>query len=264
MKKIILFTLIAALSLCLFACGSKTDDGNSDNSVEYATVGAEAVRADFEKAEKYVDGVLDAKNMVTSIQDDGDGAIYKYWTIEGDAENVPLSKEIEIAGNKIEIGTTSVRDLSSFDLDVSKSEETVKPGEVASLTLTKDNKYCNVISLPNDTDKDVPADDLTTAEVMTAAKDFSLSFSYSGVTGDSSLKDVLNALGTPNLTATLTSEDTGVSIELNYNNQEKDGDKTVSYSVIIHLVYDAQSDTATVDNIDVREDIYTEEDSAQE
>ena len=258
MKKLITLLLIAALALSLFACGSQNAGTNSPVSNPAADVAYDdaAIRSNFEKAEAYVDAAFDGMDMSTSIQDNDDSdGIYKTWYYEGEPDKAPISSEIEIDGNKIVIGKTTAKDVMGFDLTAEKNSETAQPGDVVTISLSKGDRSCSVMLAPNDTDKAKPVDDFPVYEVMTSAKDFSLPFTYCGLTVDSSLKDVLEALGAPNYMTTLSSEDMGAYIELDYNNTTQDGDENYSDSVVIRLVYDTDSDTALIDNIDLRHEI---------
>ena len=217
-----------------------------------------AIRSNFEKAQTYADALFSGKDMTSSVQDDNDSiGIYKYWSYEGEPDKAPISSEIEIDGNKIVIGTTTAKEVEGFDLTVDKSKATAQPGETVSLSLSKGDRSCSAMLAPNDTDKEMKIDDLPVYEVVTSVKDFSLPFTYCGLSADSTLEEVLEALGTPNFTATLSSEDMGVFIELNYNNQSQEDGKLISDSVILRLVYDLDSNTARVDNIDLRHEVNT-------
>lgn len=260
MKKLFALLLIAALALSLAACGESNTAAQSPVSNPAADVAYDkaAIRANFEKAETYADAAFSGKNMTSSIQDDDDNTdIYKYWSYDGEPDKASISSEIEIDGNKIVIGTTTAKEVEGFDLTVQKNNATAQPGETVSLSLSKDTRSCSAMLAPNNTDKAVNADDLPVFEVVTSAKDFSLPFTYCGLSADSTMEEVLEALGTPNNMVTLSSEDMGVSIELNYNNITEDGDKQISDSVILRLVYDLDSNTARVDNIDLRHEVNT-------
>lgn len=265
MKKLFTLLLIAALALSLFACGSQSGDTKATvpNPAADLAYDDAAIRSNFEKAESYVDAAFDGMDMSASIQDDDDNSsIYKYWSYDGEPDKAPISSEIEIDGNKIVIGKTTAKDVMGFDLTAEKNSDTAQPGDVVSISLSKGDRSCSVMLAPNDTDKAQPADDLPVYEVMTSAKDFSLPFTYCGLTVESTLEDVLEALGTPNYTATLSSEDMGVYIELDYNNTTQEGDENYSDGVVIRLVYETDSNIAFIDNIDLRRDILSPADAS--
>ena len=258
MKRIITLLLVTALALGLFGCsGSQsggTNNAGSDPAAGLAYDAAE-IRANFEKAEAYADALFSGKNMTSSIQDDDESTgIYKSWYYDGKPDQTPISSEIEIDGNRIVLGETTAKDVMGFGLTANKSNENAQTGDVVTITLSKGDRGCAVMLAPNGTEEK-DADDLPVYEVMTSAKDFSLPFTYCGLTVDSTLEDVLKALGTPTFLATLSSENMGVSIELDYNHLTEDGGKQTLDSLVIRLVYDTDSNTALVDNLDLRREV---------
>ena len=270
MKKAILLFLTAALACGLIACsGGNTDksagnhgDSASSHPVEYATVDPSTIRSSFEKGTKLVENSFDVKSMTVQTQDDdGGAALYQYWSPKEETDADSLSKEIELDGHKLTLGETIIGELEDYDWKLEKSSDTEQPNEVIAITLNKDGKYCAVQPKPNDTDQALSIADLPLSAVITAVKEFSLPYTYSGITAQSTLKDVLDALGTPNKMITLCSDDTGVSLELNYGTTKRDGNQVTDFTVTIYLTCDTENNTAAVSNLSLSQETYTAEES---
>lgn len=251
MKKILILMLTLAMIAGLCACGgSKAGNSTPDSKAAY--------RPSFEKAEEYVDPYfVDTKNLISSTQDDSDSDnIYKYWLNSKEMDDAPLSAEIEIDGSKIILGKTTAKELEDFGFEVERSSDAVRPGEAGSLTVGKGDKICNMILDVNETDKELPIDDFAVSEVITFQPENSLPFSYCGLTVGSTLDDVLETLGTPNFTVTLTTTPEKSTLEIDYYNENEDGKKTIADCAVLTLYYDPDSNSADLRSIDVSHERY--------
>ena len=101
------------------------------------------------------------------------------------------------------------------------------------------------------TGKELPIDEGVLSEVDMIGNEFGISYAYSGLKDQSSFKDVIDKLGAPNSQVKISSDDTGVSIELSYFNSTQDGDKTSDKSLTVYFGYDTTNNTASVRQINL-------------
>ena len=262
MKKILVITLIAALALTLFACGQpKTDTGATEEETAIAqevTTSPEAIpviRENYDKADAYITSLIDAKGITMSEQDDENGAyLYKYYSYDKDIGNVDISKDIAIDGNTITIAKTTEKEIEDFGLRVEKSSEKAEPDMCPSITLYKDDKFINVLFAQNTSGKEEAFTDYPAYQIMATGREYCIPFTYSGLTIDSSLKDVLDALGMPNTSITLSSSDSGTRIDMSYVNNYEEGDQMITFSVTVSLTYDAEKNSSVVEGVNMQYD----------
>lgn len=260
MRKLLVFILAAVITVSLCACDTLKNLGSVDET-ELVTefpgeISKDEMRANLYKASNYIESIVNVNDMESNIQDDNtdEGDLYKYWTYSKATSNVQLNMDIDVGGNTISVGKTKVKELSEFNLDIEKSPDPVPPNEVTSCTLTKDNKICSVVSMPNSTGTEQPGDNLVVGEVMGIVNEFNLPFNYNGIDEKSTLKDVVEKIGTPNSMITLGSDEVSTSINLSWFNSVTKGKNVTDDSISIYLNYDAEKNEATISSIDIRHD----------
>lgn len=257
MKKIFSLFLIAVLAFSLVACGSTQPA--ADNS-ETTTTDNTAIRETFDKASAYIESVLDTKGMDAQVQDDDGGAnLYKYWTPTDAADNAAFSMELDINGNAVTVGTTTVKDLAAFDWEIEKSAETVKPDEMMGVMLTKDNRSCSLTAATPTLGQEAPIDDCIICDATASYNEFSLPFSYSGLNEQASIKDIVEKLGVPNSGITLSSDANGSIIELSYFISTAEGDLVEDSNLSLSLNYSADSDIAVINSVQLSRSVYKAE-----
>ena len=252
MKKILVLFLALIIAAGVCACGAPkaTDPGSTEAQMDKA-----AIREAFNKATAYIESNIDMSKMTKSTQDDDNGNdLYNYWSSDG-GNNATFSNEILIAGNAVEIGKTTVKDTESFDLEVSKSQKTVKPNEFVSVELTKNGKTCMLMTGDNLTGKEANIDDMPIGSVSAAFDEYALPFKYGGLTDKSTLKDVISLIGEPNNTVNLSVSQTGSVIDVCYTKTTKDAGMTIDDNLTVFLYYDAASDSAMVKSVQLSRSI---------
>ncbi len=258
MKKLFAILLIAVLSVSLVACGEKDQKPLAGDTTDETQTSDEsaAIRASFEKADVYVTSVLSKNDIQTQIQDDNGGKdIYKTWFMPGN-ENAEIIEDIEIAGNKITLLKTNGTDLSGFkDVKLSVSSDQVAKNNNVSFHLTKGTQYCDLNSEMNETDETKTADDMTVAEVATGYGKDALPFTYNGLTAESTLKDVLDTMGTPNATLQISAANLGTTIDAGYMYSVEENKILTEKYITFTLLYDADKDTATLQKIVLRKEV---------
>lgn len=256
MKKLIITVLLTALTLGLCACGSS-------QTSEQATQDSVTTNESFEAATSYVESAIDTSEMNSTIQND-ENSLYHYWTYGGAEPNDEFGLEIEINGEKITIGKTTVNDLKDLGFDVDLDVETVQPNTVQGFTIKKDDKFCN-ISVQNSTDKEQDIHDLAVFQVNVFTDEASLSFNYGDIKGGSSLEEVIKAFGTPKSNVTLSGDESNTTITLNYFSSVTQDDLMTTSTLDIDLLYNADDNTATVKSINLSsyQDKVTQETTAE-
>lgn len=248
MKKVLVLLLALTLIVSLCACGAnKVVDVNPTISSD----GAAALRADFENAKAFVEANIDMKNMEAQDQDQEDPSyLYQYWFAQ-DAPNVEFSLDAELDGQTVTVGKTTVKELKELGFELSTDQKVIEPDVSTGLSLSKGDKICNITLANNDTGKELPIDEGVLSEVDMIGNEFGISYVYSGLKDQSSFKDVIDKLGAPNSQVKISSDDSGVSIELSYFNSTQDGDKTSDKSLTVYFGYDTTNNTATVRQINL-------------
>lgn len=251
MKRLFVLFFALALTVSLCACGAPKDSATDAVS---ATVDTEAIRETFDKATAYIDSNIDTSDMSMSTQDDSNGeSLYRYWN--GSGGKATFGNEIEIAGNTVEIGKTTVKDLESFDLDVTKTNDTVEPDENAAIELYKDNKTCILMTSDNLSGNTADIEDMTIGSVSAAFDEYALPFNYGGLNEKSTVSDVVALIGEPNNTVNLSVDETGAIITLSYSKTAEDASKTIDDNLSIFLYYDSDSDSAVVKSVQLNRSI---------
>lgn len=261
MKKLIITVLLAALTLGLCSCGSSNTQ--EQTTQDQATQDSAAAHENIKAASKYVESVIDTSEMSSSIQDDENG-VYQYWTYSGENANDEFSLEIEIDGKKIVLADTTISDLKDLGFECDTDVETVPPNTIQGFTMRKGDKLCN-ISVQNTTDQEQDIQDLTIFQVNVFTDEESLGFNYGGIKGGTPLEEVVKAFGTPKSNVTVTANENGNSVTLNYYNAVTDGDLMTSSTLDIDLIYNTENNTATVRSINLTsyQDKITQETTAE-
>lgn len=247
MKKLIIIFLSAALVLGLCACGGNNNTSDADSTVGAADVAD--IRAAYEKADAYIGSIIDAEKagMVTDEQDDNNGeTLYKYWTYAEDKEGGKIDASIELEGETVTVGKTTVSELKELGYKIDAEVETVGANTVQGFSVTKDNKYSN-LSVDNYTNSPQKFADMVINSAAGAnAEVGGMSFDYKGIKSGSTLKDVVDALGVPNFTMTLGCDLSGNSIEVSYScTTVEDGNQLVD-TLTVNLMYDPSANVAKV------------------
>ena len=237
MKKAIVLILALVLALCICACGKK-DDG----------IDRKAIKTEFDKAVSYTETLVDTKDMTSTVQDESDGVyLFKQWNHTGDFVNTDIDLDFELNGKTITLGTTTVGDLKAMGFDVECGFETLKPGDTASLSVYIDGKRCVFDTATNDSDSEKSIDEMP----LNAFINDDLLCTYKGLSSSSTLKDVVDVLGSPNYAASLATNDKNETvIALGYVNNTTQEDGKATTSLEITLQYDPDTDSALLSGIE--------------
>jgi len=237
MKKTFVLILALALALCLCAC-SKKDDG----------IDRKAIKTEFNKAVSYTEALIDTKDMTSTVQDTSDGVyLFKQWNHTGDFVNTDIGLDFELSGKTITLGTTTVGDLKAMGFDIECGFETLKPSETASLGVYIDGKRCAFDTAQNDSGSEKGIDEMPLYSFI----DDNLLCTYKGLTSSSTLKDVVDVLGSPNYAASLATNDKNETvIALGYVNNTTQDDGVATTSLEITLQYDPDTDSAVLSGIE--------------
>ena len=261
MKKILVFLLALTLTIGLCACGAQDFVKEIDPADE--TVDTAALSANADKASAYIENIVDVTKM-TSQTDDQGTAIQKNWSYEEAPDGVDFPMEITIDGDPITIKETKISEIKAlgFDVEIGKEYETVQPQSNYSFSITKDSKSA-AVSVDNNTDQPQNIDDMPVSGFQGSFNEFSLDFTYSGLNGESALKDVIAAIGAPN-DLSLTADSFGTKIDVNYLFEGTEGGFQTSENLTVSLAYNAENNTAAVSDISIHTFVYTEAADAAE
>lgn len=250
MKKALALFLGLVLAAGLCACGQKTEKSSSSIiSFVEETADPSVVRANYDKALSYINSVMDSEGMTESDQDDDGGQnLFHYWGYDNETENSDFPMDITLDGTLITIGTTTAGDLRDAGLKLSISEETVEADNTGGFTVDKGNAFVN-LAATNNTGKSESIYTLPLTEITTTGGDQGIPFTYQGLTEGADLKAVLDALGKPNSTVTLSSGLTGADITVEYFRDEVIDGKNISNNLSVYLTYDAEKNTASLLNL---------------
>ena len=285
MKKVIPFILTAALAAGLCACGSQTAPGagsagggssaastqtsstqtsSAQSSSTQSSSGADAgtaaaasassagtedaenFKAGLEKAAAYVESLIDISEMTESTEEEDPSYLSISWDNTANEVSSALDPEVLIDEKKVVIGKTTVKELEDLGFTVKKDSDTVGPNEVVGVSLTKDDKTTSLTLKENDTSDTVQIADLPVYSFTSGSSEFCLPFDYSGLTDESTVEDVINALGEPNSTIRVSSEAMGTMITLTYDEVKEDGKL---YVLEIAFQYDPETNTESFFNI---------------
>lgn len=257
MKKTFALFLAAILALGLCSCGAPSVDIPEDaqNGEDTATVDTAAISANYEKAVAYLEKTIDTDGMTYSLDNEDPAYMNGNWMWDGEAPATDIPADIEIDGQVITMDKTVVSELKGLGFDVT-AEETVAPGESQTITLTKGNKFFEVCTGANETDKAVKTDDEIIRRFIAINDDWRLPFTYSGLTGESELEDIIDALGVPNNSILLSADAYTTSISLEYYQETSAGSQTVMTNMSIYLLYDSATDKTTMGTINYATDIF--------
>lgn len=254
MKKIITLVLIAALTFTLIACGAEKI---IDVNVTTAPADTAAIRENFDKTSAFVEANIDTKDMEVQTDEESESYLYKYWFATEEDTGAEFSKDIDIDGNTVTIGKTIVKDLESFGMDIEKTADTVQPDEIIGITLSKNNKFFS-LSVSTPSSEAAPIDDCVITEASAMNNDYSIDFTYSGLSKSSTLKDVIDALGKPNSSVHISSDEISNSIELSYYSQTAEEGVITDYNLTVYLNYDPAADSADISTISLSCDSHAE------
>lgn len=246
---ILFFALMLTVSLC--ACG---ETNTNDADATAAPADTAAFSETFNKATAYIKSNVDMSDMSLSTQDENSSdSLSNYWISSGGKATFPV--EIEISGNTIEIGKTTVKDVEGFGLDVSKGSDKVNPNETIAVELSDNGKTCVLMTSNNLNEEAVDTEELTIGSVSASFDEFALPFKYSGLSEKSTLSDVIAQIGQPNNTINLTVDASGAVIMLSYSKKVDDAERTVFDNLAIYLNYDPGSDSAVVKSVQLNRNV---------
>lgn len=243
MKKRLLLILTAALIFSLCACSKD----HIEIDPEPTAVNTAALRGEFDAACAYVESAADVSKMEATLQDDENG-LFRYWN--GTSEEYDeIGLDFKLEDNVFTLGTTTVSELTALGYKPDTDIETVEPNTVLGFSITKGDKFCN-LAVDNSTDQPQKFSDMPITQFNgTSPENGCLPFTYSGIICGSTLKEVLDALGTPKLNITVSTDTAGTEIGLNYLNATTKGDLDSTDTLEIYLRYDKDKDTALVTSI---------------
>lgn len=279
MKKLFVLFIIAIFALSLAACGSAggsadssdspadgdnteaaiSDDGSANEPVEVVegeTLSAEELNSIYEKAAAYIESVIDTSNTTKSIDDEQPGYLYGYWSYNESADKPELSNELDLDGNKIIIGTTTEKDLEALGMEMSAPVDEVEPDTQVGVTLIKDDKEFVINLESHDTDEVLPIGDVHVAGFGGTINEYTMPYNYQGFTNESTMEDAVKIFGNPNSSINLSIDDISTSISISYLSEGTEGDRSVSDSLELTFIYDAENNTATLPQIQRFHEMY--------
>ena len=225
--------------------GDAMDFSDLFSVTEPETLSAEELKEHLDKVAAYIESVFDVSEMTVYTNDEDEGYISRSWYYE-EPQNIELSDEFEVDGNKIIINKTLEKDIEDMEFEISKYEETVDPGTAESISISKDDKSFVIDLETNDTDEVMDIGDLHVTGFSTGYFLYSLSFDYCGITGDSSLEEIVRILGIPNNSIDLSVDSDRPTFTLYYGDEDSYEDRNASLILCINCEYIPDDDTASV------------------
>ncbi len=274
MKKIAAFLLIAALTAALCACGSNSQkpDGSSADSgipgiIDVLPEGGgelspEDVKNNYDKAFAYVESTIDTTGMTANPDDEQEGYYYCYWFYDEEAENVTFPMDVDVDGARIVVGETLEKDLKGLGFETEVPSETAEPDESIGVVINKNGKSAALTLQNNETGQPVPVADLPVFVFTDTDSEYSIPFTYAGLSSQSTIADVIKVLGKPNSSIHLSSDDISTTIELSYANNVTENDSDIMDSLDLTFIYNAESNTAALSNINLSRSISPREEMA--
>ena len=253
MKKLICLILAVILTLSLCACGADGGNtGSGNNTVDPATL-----QSHVDSASDYIGTVIDTSKLTYSDQTDQPNSLYRNWYSEDEEPTGnELSMDVELLDKTITVGKTTVKELKELGYNVVTDVEEVEPNTEIALSIAEYDEFC-ALTVSNNTDKnqnimDLPVDSM----ILGGSEEYSVKYSYKGLTTGSTLEEAIKTLGEPAFGITVMADGPDTTIELNYTNSQIEGDFETSDSLDVYLTYDVEKDAATISNITLRRQIY--------
>ncbi len=259
MKKTFTTILTVLLAVCLCACSASQPAAVDTSVSDAAPTETDQMKDNFEKASAYVESLIDVSKTTVMTDDEEAGSLYRYWMYEDAPEQPSFSDEVNIDGAVIVIGKTLEKELEGLGFQVDAYLDTVQPNEVTSVTLNKNGKSTILTLKGNDTDEVLPIADLPVYGFTSVYNEYTIPFSYSELTAESTLADALQLFGEPNSSLNLCVDDLGTSIVLSYFNNAQEGDTVTTNTLELTFLYQADADTAVLSSINLSRDSYVTE-----
>ena len=259
MKKTFTTILIILLTISLCARKASTPAAVDTSASDAAPAETDQLKDNFEKASAYVESLIDASKTTVMTDDEEAGSLYRYWMYDNAPEQVSFSNEVDVGGTVIAIGKTLEKELEGLGFQVEASLDSVQPDEITSVTVNKDGKSSILTLKCNDTDQALPIADLPVYGFTSVYNEYTIPFSYSGLTNESTLADALKLFGEPNSSLNLCADDLGTSIVLSYFNTAQEGETVTTDSLELTFLYQADANTAVFSSIVLSHDTYPAE-----
>ena len=120
----------------------------------------------------------------------------------------------------------------------------------------KGNKSLNFGTESNDTDADLKTEDMTVAALYGSTDEYSIPFTYMGLSSDSDLQDIIDTLGMTKYRVGLSADSYGATIEVNYYKEiSKTEVSLTTANLMISLFYDADKNTSKIGSIQLNYDV---------
>ncbi len=248
MKKLAAIFMILALALCMCACGDI-----SPIEVESSVPADPAkLHEDLESAIAYIEANVDTSGAERYIDDSDESYQTCYWDFGEDRPEKDFSNEVEIDGISIKVGETKVKDLETLGFDVEKPGDTVDPQASFGVTLHRDGKQAILSLMRNPSDQPAPIAEFPVYGFSGGIAEFTIPYSYEGLTYGTPMEDVIEKLGNPYADLRVSSDSVaGTIIEISYDRMVPQGETMMCYSLDFRFLYDAEANSTTMEGMNL-------------
>ena len=258
MKKLTALLLIAILAFGLCACGAEDIISIVDETIDPSLIDTAAIRSNYDKASAFIEAAIDTSDLTFDEQDDEGGTdLYKSWYSSEEAGEAKLSKTFEINGKSFEIAKTTLKDVKAMGFEINEEDRMVEADMSITTNASMDGKDFYLTLGSNETGKETALDDMVVFGFSTLSDEYFLPFGYCGLSRESTIKDIIDALGKPNDTIRLEANEYFTEIEVSYYNDSIKDNVGTSDKVDITLKYDPATDSTSFSQITVGHDVYS-------
>lgn len=267
MKRIILFLLVAVLSVSVFGCtegGAVTTDNTPDAQAESAsaenTENAEPseLKPVFDKACAYTESFIDPAGRSVFTDEEDPSYLQKTWMYDAPV-NQTVSNEVSVSGKTIVIGETTCGELEKLGFQLEKPAEEALPDDVLGLTVWEDGKQLSLTLEANETEHSIPTNDLRVVYFTGTYADEVIPFDYCGLTKESTPKDVIAAFGEANDSVSVAAETYATTVTMVYSQETREGSLVIRTVLSLEFQYSADADTAFLHSVSLEKHSYEED-----
>ena len=244
MKKLLAILVAALAAIALCACGAE-----EIISVETGAPPADegAIKATYDKACAFIDTAIGDMKANKQISSEDPTYLACDWEFEGAQQNYNMSDEIDLNGHAVVIGKTTMKEIKDYGFTFLGAPETVAPNEILGLTTLDGDKSVSLGT--HGGDKEQTLDESVVYEFVAGEKEFAIPYNYCGVTVESTLKDVLTALGAPNISIHLGVDSSSATIDISYNDEVQENGQITTNRLAFTFKYDETNDSASITSL---------------
>lgn len=203
------------------------------------------IQSNSDSAADYIKSIIDTSQMDENMRND-DFSTYKTWSGGYGIANDTIDAELEIDDKFVVLGDDTPQDIADMGFTVKIENENLEPGQMESFSPSKNGKSSS-LSVINNTKKMQKTMELPLYQFLGSVDSFSLSFKYHGITKGFTLKDIVDIIGAPKSSVSISASSTGTDITLDYYGQNTVDGHTCNDNLIINLKYDANKNIAELD-----------------